>query len=148
MASVILAMRTIYCTSCTRMMSAPRVIPTETVAAVPSTRWSGGRSNVKPMKDLRDVPNKTGYPNARISSKRRMSSRLWLTVFPNPIPGSRMMRSDSIPACSDPSLLGQSDGGHQLALNVLDQILIFRTDIGIAQLLADFNCGRVAAVVH
>src|SRR6185436_10595054 len=47
-ASVIFATRAISFTSCTRMMSAPRVIPTATVAAVPSTLWSAGGSSVKP----------------------------------------------------------------------------------------------------
>ena len=95
------------------------------------------------MNDLREGPIRTGKPSARISSRRLISSRLCSTFLPKPMPGSRMIRSSGMPGRAR-----QSDAFHQLALHVLEQVLIFRADIGIAQLGAHLHAGGIAAVVH
>jgi len=45
-AQLLRATRSMVSTSCTRTISAPRAIPTEIAAAVPSMRWSGGKFRV------------------------------------------------------------------------------------------------------
>src|SRR5205823_11622499 len=107
MASAIRATRTIDLTSCTRTMSAPPAMLSAIAAAVPSSRSPTGRASVLPMNDLRDGPISRGKPSRRRSGRRLMISRFSSRVFPNPMPGSTMMRSSGIPAARPNSALSR-----------------------------------------
>src|SRR5207237_211532 len=63
---------------------------------VPVVEFGSPRSF--PSELLREEPTSTGRPSAAISSSRRTSSKFCSTVLPNPIPGSRQIRSSAIPA--------------------------------------------------
>ena len=58
--SVIRTIRDIGFTSCTRTMSAPRTIPTEIAAAVPSSLSSTGKFRVYPINDFLEGPINIG----------------------------------------------------------------------------------------
>src|SRR5205823_5265584 len=64
--------RTICRTSWTRTMSAPRRTAPTTVAAVPSRRSATRRSSSLPLKALRVVATRIGWPISVSSEKRRM----------------------------------------------------------------------------
>ena len=77
-------------------MSAPAAMASAVLAAVPSSRSSGGAPPVSsPRNRLRLVPTSSGrLPSARLSSPSRCSSSRFEAVpFPKPIPGSTMIRS-------------------------------------------------------
>src|SRR5438105_883379 len=90
--------RTICRTAWTRTMSAPRRTAPTTVAVVPARRSATGRSSSVPMKDLRDVPIRIGWPISVSSENRRMTSQFWSAVLPKPMPGSTITFSFGTPA--------------------------------------------------
>src|SRR5213076_2255527 len=90
---------TVGATSWTRKTEAPRSYVSTFVATVPATRSLACSTPVsRPRNDLREVPMTTGRPSATSSPRRRSSSRLCSTVLPNPMPGSRRIRSSAMPS--------------------------------------------------
>ncbi len=100
MASATRRVRAMCATSCTRTMSAPDAMARATVAAVASTRSSGGApSSSSPRNRFRLVPTSSGSPpSAAFSSASRWSSSRFSAVpLPKPMPGSTMIRSRATP---------------------------------------------------
>ena len=97
--SATLTTSTIAATSCTRITSTPCRAINATAAAVPKTRSEASRPVVSPMKDFREGPNTSGWGSRRSGATFAMSDMLSATSVPNPRPGSRRIRSGSMP-CS------------------------------------------------
>src|SRR5215831_9063478 len=112
-ASATLATASISGTSWVRTMSAPRRTAAVTAAAVPHTRMVMSCPNSLPRNDLREGPTRIGQPSLRSSSSRRSTTRFCWAVLPNPMPGSRMIRSRGTPALR--ALLKESDRPSRMA---------------------------------
>ena len=62
-------------------------------AVTPSRRVGSSMPATRPRKLFREVPRTTGKPSPASFPSPSINSRLWVTVLPNPIPGS--MATDS-----------------------------------------------------
>ena len=72
---------------------------------------------------FRESPTSTGRPSASRTSSRRTSSRLWATVLPKPIPGSRQIRASATPASTanrEPFLQKRRDVGRDVVVARLE----------------------------
>src|SRR5262249_35801134 len=83
-------------TSWTRRIVAPRSNAATAAATLAPSRSSDPVNRRREL--LREKPTSTGRPSASRTSSRRTSSRLCATVLPNPIPGSRQIRSSGMPS--------------------------------------------------
>ena len=95
------------------------------------------------MNDFLDGPNSTGYPNARIFIESVDQRKIMLPLLSK---ADAWIQNNM--AFLDPSLFRQLHTDEEFALHIFEQIIVFRADIGVAQLFAHFHAGRVAAVVH
>src|SRR5918998_1727063 len=93
-------------TSCTLKKVAPSSQAITFAATVPGMRSLASSTPVSlPIKLLREAPTRTGNPSSTSESRCLRSAKLCSSVFPNPMPGSRIIFSSCTPAAAACSTL-------------------------------------------
>ena len=95
-----------------------------------------------PSELLRESPTSSGRPIAASSSSRRTSSRLWATVLPKPIPGSRQTSSSG-----DARRDREGEPLLEKTLHVRHHVVIRGVDLHRARLALHVHEAEIAARV-